>query len=89
MTDPVAEPATEEPVMKDGGTDGGADSRININTADAAELTQLPGIGATRAMDILAYRSAKGSFSKPEDLMQVPGIKEGIYNKLKDHIRIQ
>ena len=74
---------------EDGGTDGGADSRININTADAAELTQLPGIGATRAADILAYRSAKGSFSKPEDLMQVPGIKEGIYNKLKDHIRIQ
>ena len=69
------------------GTGDTMDSRININTADAAELTQLPGIGATRAEDILAYRSAKGNFSKPEDLMQVPGIKEGIYNKLKDHIR--
>ena len=71
----------------DDGSGSDMDSRININTADAAELTQLPGIGATRAADILAYRSAKGTFSKPEDLMQVPGIKEGIYNKLKDHIR--
>ena len=65
------------------------EKKININTASAAELMTLPGIGETRAQDILAFREKNGAFSKAEDLMQVPGIKEGTYNKLKDRIRTQ
>ena len=65
------------------------DSRVNINTAELAELTTLPGIGESRAKDILAYREANGDFTKIEDLMKVPGIKEGTFNKLKDLIKVQ
>jgi len=66
-----------------------SDSRIDINTADISELTTLPGIGETRAKDILDYREKNGGFKKPEDLMKVPGIKEGTFNKLKDLIKVQ
>ncbi len=66
-----------------------SDTRVNINTADLETLKTLPGIGETRAQDILAFREKNGEFSKTEDLMQVPGIKEGTYNKLKDRIRTQ
>lgn len=65
-----------------------ADDRININTATEAELCNIPGIGATRAAAIAAYRESHGSFQKPEDIMKVSGIKEGLYGKIKDSIRI-
>ncbi len=59
---------------------------ININTASVKELGALPGIGPVLAARIVAYRTANGSFQTPEDLMRVPGIKEGLYAKVKDHI---
>ena len=68
--------------------ESGTDTRININTAGKDELTTLTGIGPGRAADIITYRDRNGRFEKPEDLMQVPGIKEGTYNKLKDQIRV-
>ena len=46
----------------------------------------LPGIGESRAEDILAWRS-KSRFEKPEDIMNVPGIKEGAFRKLEGRIR--
>lgn len=64
------------------------DSRININTATETELCNIPGIGATRAAAIAAYRESHGSFKKPEDIMKVNGIKEGMYEKIKDSIRV-
>lgn len=63
------------------------DGLVNINTATKEQLMQLPGIGETKAADIIAYRDAHGDFAKPEDLMQVPGIKEGLYEKLKERIK--
>lgn len=60
--------------------------RININTAGVGELTTLTGIGETRAEEILRYREKNGPFRKPEDLMKVPGIKEGTYRKISDRI---
>lgn len=59
---------------------------VNINTAAAAELTGLPGIGKVKAEAIVAYRNAHGAFSSCEELMQVPGIKESVYEKLRDKI---
>ncbi len=69
--------------------DGGAtQSLININTATRAELMTLPGIGQSRADDIIAYRKSNGSFRQIDDIMQVPGIKEGAFSKIKDYITV-
>lgn len=62
------------------------DNRININTADEAQLTTLTGIGSTRAQAIIAYREENGPFAAIEDIMNVQGIKEGTFAKIKDEI---
>lgn len=62
------------------------DNRININTADEAQLTTLTGIGARRAQAIIAYREENGPFAAIEDIMNVQGIKEGTFAKIKDEI---
>ena len=62
------------------------DNRLNINTADEAQLTTLTGIGATRAQAIIAYREENGPFAAIEDIMNVQGIKEGTFAKIKDEI---
>lgn len=64
------------------------DGRVDINRAGKEELMTLTGIGETRAQAILAYRETNGNFSSVEELMQVEGIKEKTYEKLKDQIRI-
>lgn len=65
------------------------DNRININTADEAQLTTLTGIGATRAQAIIAYREENGPFAAIEDIMNVQGIKEGTFAKIKDEIVVE
>lgn len=62
---------------------------VNINTADAALLCTLPGIGEAKAADIIAYREAHGSFVSCEDIMRVPGIKTNIYGKICDKITVK
>ncbi len=62
---------------------------VNINTADAEQLMTLPGIGASRAQDIIAYRKEHGNFQNKEDLQKVSGIKENLYEKLCDKIVVQ
>lgn len=79
-------PAVGE-VLPESGDESG-DGPVNLNTADAARLQTLPGIGESRAADILAYRERSGGFQSPEEIMQVPGIKESIYEKIKDKITI-
>lgn len=59
---------------------------IDLNSADAKQLCQIPGIGESRAEAIIKYRDAKGGFESPEELMQVPGIKEGIYARVSPYI---
>ena len=49
-------------------------SKVNINTATASQLDELPGVGPSTANRIIAYRQSKGPFSKVEDLLNVPGI---------------
>lgn len=62
--------------------------KININTAGERELTSLKGIGPAKAQKIISYRTANGDFKRTEDLMLVPGIKEGTYSKIKDNITV-
>jgi competence protein ComEA len=59
--------------------------KVNLNTATQAELEALPGIGPVKAKAIVAGRP----YSKPEDVMKVSGIKQGIFNKIKDAITVQ
>lgn len=62
---------------------------VNINKADAAKLMELPGIGQARAEEILRYRQIHGEFNAPEDLKKVEGIKDSVYEKIKDKITIE
>ena len=71
-----------------GQKEGQEASKVNINTAGKDELMTLTGIGETRAEAILAYRQETGGFQAPEDLMQVEGIKEKTFEKLKDQITV-
>ena len=61
---------------------------VNLNTADAAQLQKLPGIGPGKAQAILRYRQEHGPFQTIEELMRVPGIKEGTFAKLKDYVTV-
>lgn len=79
-------PAMGEAVAKEAcETDGGL---VNLNTADAGRLQTLPGIGESRAADILSYREKNGVFRSVEEIMQVPGIKESTYEKIRDLITV-
>lgn len=62
---------------------------VNINTADVNTLCTLPGIGESRAKDIIAYREAHGAFKSCEDIMQVSGIKNSVYSKISDMITVK
>lgn len=64
------------------------DGLININTADASLLQTLSGIGKAKAEQIVAYRKSHGNFKSIEEIMKVPGIKEGAFAKIKDSITI-
>ena len=68
--------------------DANDDGKVNINTASAKELTGISGIGETRANAIITYRENNGAFASIEDIKKVPGIKDGLYGKIKDQIRI-
>ena len=68
--------------------DKGKTGRVNINTADAAELDTLPGIGEVTAGDIIAFREKNGPFKKPEDIMKVPRIKQSRFDSIKDFITV-
>lgn len=61
---------------------------INLNTATAEQLMTLRGIGESKAEDILNYREQHGGFGSIEELMQIPGIKERVFEKIKDQITV-
>ena len=69
-------------------TTGNNAGKININTAGASELDQLPGIGPALAERIIQYRSEHGWFSNPEDLKEVSGIGNKIYEKISDQVTV-
>ncbi|HAG68653.1 MAG TPA: hypothetical protein DCL38_01610 [Lachnospiraceae bacterium] len=69
-------------------TEGSA-GLVNINLADKAKLMTITGVGEAKADKIIAYREQSGSFKAIEDIMNVPGIKEGMFNKIKDQICVK
>ena len=64
------------------------DGRISLNTASKEQLMTLSGIGEAKAASIISYREEHGGFQRIEELMEVEGIKEGVFNKVKDQIKI-
>lgn len=70
------------------GQDTMEDGRVNINTADLDTLCTIPGIGRTRAEHIISYRSENGPFECIEDIKKVSGIKEGLFDQIKDMIKV-
>lgn len=60
---------------------------VNINTAGAAELAQLPGLGQATAERIVAHRREHGPFAGPDDLLAVPGIGPVTLEALRPHLR--
>lgn len=84
---PSRKEISEQAKPQEGGLESSS-GKVNINSADAQELMTLSGIGEAKASDIIAYRQEHGPFSKPEDIMKIQGIKEGVYNKIKDKITI-
>ncbi len=61
---------------------------ININTASQAELETLPGIGPTRAQQILGFRQEHGAFSDISELLSVPGIGPSVYDQIKGLVTV-
>lgn len=64
------------------------DGRVNLNTADAAELDTLPRIGPAMAARILAWREENGRFTSVEDLLAVPGIGDKMLEGLRDLVTV-
>jgi competence protein ComEA len=65
-----------------------SNSKVNINTADAETLKTLPGIGDTKAADIIAYREQHGAFTSITDIQCVSGIGESTYNRISSLITV-
>jgi comEA protein len=66
----------------------GGDGKININTATRNELMDLVGIGPALADSIIEYRNLNGHFNAIEDIMNVSGIAEGRFERIKDRIKV-
>ena len=60
-----------------------------MNRADKEELMTLPGIGETKAELILEYRETRGGFATVDEIMNIPGIKEGVFRKIQDYITVE
>ena len=68
--------------------DAKADGVVNLNTASAVDLESLPGIGKSTAQRIVEYRQKSGGFKKIEELMNVKGIGEKSFLKIKSRLTV-
>mgnify|MGYP000182778791 CR=1 FL=1 len=91
---PVAEPkqsavSQEEPAAEPTAGPAAVVFPINLNTATLEELDALPGIGPGRASEIIRYREAHNGFKTVEELKDVSGIGDAIFERLKDKIMVE
>jgi competence protein ComEA len=63
-------------------------AKVNINTASVAELEALPGIGPAKAEAIVKYREEKGNFKSAEDLKNVQGIGDKLFEKISGEVEV-
>ena len=84
MAEKPAKPAAAAPAQPS----AAATALVNLNTATQAQLESLPGLGPKVAERILEYRQKNGVFKKVEDLMNVKGIGEKSFLKLKPLLRV-
>ena len=61
---------------------------VSINTASLEQLKTLPGIGESKANDIIKYREKEGNFKTIEDIKNVSGIGDSLFEKIKDYITV-
>jgi len=85
VTGSVEEPQNDEP---DPTGESTTDNLININTAGVDDLQSLPGVGPSRAGDIVSYREEFGSFTSTEEIKNVPGIGPTTFDGFKDLITV-
>lgn len=90
----IVEKVEEQIICPDTDNDGcinkendSVSGKININTASVKDLTTLPGIGENKAKKIVEYRN-KNKFEKIEDIKNVTGIGDNLYDKIKDSIEV-
>lgn len=99
LVEPMTDSAEETTTATDAGSEesgaaeesaGEAGEKVNINTADAAALSTVPGIGDKMAEAIVAYREEKGNFKSIEDMRgNIKGVGEKTFEKMKDHITVE
>lgn len=65
------------------------DARININTASGRLLETIPGIGPAKAQEIMTYRKENGPFETIEEIKEVAGIKDALFEKIKAFITVE
>lgn len=61
---------------------------VDLNTASAQQLETVKGLGPAKAKAIVEFRTKNGPFKTPEDVMKVPGIKQGVFNKIKTELSV-
>jgi competence protein ComEA len=76
------------PVVRSGESNDAGGKKINLNTAAINDLTTLSGIGNSKAQSIIDYRNKNGGFRSIEELLNIPGIGNETFNRLKDFVTI-
>lgn len=82
------EEAVSAGTLTEGKTQDEKQVSVNINAADKETLMTLPGIGESKAEAIIRYREENGRFTSAEDIMNISGIKQGAFDKIKDLITV-
>lgn len=88
ITVPTREEAGKPNPEGNPGTAEKGEEKVNINQAAAEELMSLPGIGEAKAAGLIEYRETAGGFQSIEEIQEVSGIGEAVYQRIKDRIVI-
>lgn len=85
----IGEEATDLSMPSFPSTQEATTPQVNINTADEAVLTTIPGVGPAKAKAIISYREQQGAYQTIEDIKKVSGIGEKTFDKLSEYITVK